>query len=400
MCLRDFAVNGERTVLLTLDTPTGETVPTTLTEPTVGADGSATLSILDNDAFPVRLSAGSFQFLATTASANENGDSIPLIILRTDGASGAASVVVSFSADSAKATRDFTGDGDADVVIMSKAKKSIFLLRGNGDGTFETPQAFLSGKATKTLITADFNGDGRLDLAALQSKGVNVLLNIGNGFGLPTTLSAGKALGALVAADFTGDGRIDLAVTNGGLKPAITVLASTGTDGFAAPLISRLGKSTPGLKATSVVAGDFDRDGKLDLAGIISKNRFALFTGIGAGRFGTNDIVAAPKGAKFVVTADFEDDLDLDLAVTAAKKTVSGVTNSGSGQFMPGTLIPANFAPTKLYACDLDGDEDADLIFANNKDKFKVLLGSAGATFIDPSITARIAAVIAGDASV
>ena len=511
----DFDVNGERTVFLTLNAPSGELVLTTLTEPTIGADGSATLSILDNDAFPVRLSPGSFQFLSTATSAGEQSGSIPLIVLRTDGAAGAASVLVSFSAGSAKATRDFdatpilvefangeisktilvplrndylgesseafsatlgsptggatlgtltsatltiiddegcpladfngdgnldlvitkgakfflhlgdgnggfgagtllpavkggkefltadfTGDGNADVVIMSASKKSIFLLRGEGDGTFETPQAFLSGKAKKTLITADFNGDGRLDLAALQSKGVNVLLNNGDGFGSPITLSAGKSLGALVAGDFTGDGRTDLAVTNGGLKPAIAVLPGKGTEGFGAPLISRLGKSTPGLKATSVVAGDFDGDGKLDLAGIISKNRFALFTGIGEGRFGTNDIVSAPKGAKFIVTSDFEDDLDLDLAATAAKKSVSAVTNSGSGRFTPGTLVPTNFAPTKFYACDLDGDEDADLVFTNNKDKFKVLLGSAGATFIDPLVTARIAAVIAGDAPI
>ena len=438
-------VNSDRTVFLTLDTPTGELVLTTLTAPTIGTDGSATLSILDNDAFPVRLSPGSFEFLGTTASASEKSAGIPLIVIRTDGAAGAASVLVSFTAGSAHATRDFnatpilvefadgeiskailvplrndflgeadeqfiatlgspsggsalgaqnsatltiiddegcplaefnndgkldlvvtkggkfflhlgdgnggfgpgtllpavkggkvfltadfTGDGNADVVIMSASKKSVFLLAGKGDGTFETPKAFLSGKATKTLITGDFNGDGRLDLAALQAKGVNVLLNTGNGFGTPATLSAGKAIGALVAGDFTGDGRTDLAVTNGGLKPAITVLPSKGTEGFAAPLISRLGKSTPGLKGTSVLAGDFDGDGKLDLTGIISKNRFALFTGIGAGRFGTNDIVAAPKGAKFIVTADFEDDLDMDLAATAAKKTVSAVTNSGT----------------------------------------------------------------------
>ncbi len=511
----DIEVNGERTVLLSLDTPTGELVLTTLTAPTIGTDGSATLSILDNDAFPVRLSPGSFQFLGTTASASEKSAGIPLIVIRTDGAAGEASVLVSFAAATATATRDFdstpilvefadgeisktilvplrndylgeadekftatlssptggaslgsqtsatltiiddegcpladfnndgkldlvvtkgakfflhlgdgngsfgagtllpavkggkefltadfTGDGNADVAIMSATKKSVFLLRGKGDGTFETPQAFLSGKATKTLITGDFNGDGRLDLAALQSKGVNVLLNNGNGFGLPATLSAGKALGALVAGDFTGDGRTDLAVTNGGLKPAITVIPSKGTDGFAAPLISRLGKSTPGLKSTSVIAGDFNGDGRLDLTGIISKNRFALFTGIGAGRLGTYDIVAAPKGAKLIVTADFEDDLDLDLAATAAKKTVSAVTNSGSGRFTPGTLIPAGFAPTKFYACDLNGDEDADLIFANNKDQFKVLLGSAGATFVAPSVTARIAAVVAGNSSV
>ena len=507
----DYAVNGERTVLLTLDTPTGEVVLTTLTEPTVGADGSATLSILDNDAFPVRLSAGSFQFLGTTASASEHSGSIPLIVLRTDGSAGAASVLVSLAAGSAHATRDFTatpilvqfadgeisktirvplrndylgeadetftatlgsptggttlgaqasatltiiddegcpladfnddgkldliitkgakfylhlgngnggfgagtllpavkggkefltadftGDGNADVVIMSVASKAVFLLTGKGDGTFAPPRIFFSGKATKNLVSGDFNGDGRLDLAALQTKGVNVLLNNGNGFAPATTLKAGKALGALVAGDFTGDGRTDLAVTNGGLRPAIYMLPSKGTQGFAAPIVSFIGKTGAGLKPATFLTGDFDGDGVFDFVGMIAKNRIAFIMGYNTGRFGINDLVAAPKGATFVATADFEDDLDLDLAASTANKTASAITNSGTGKFTAGALFPTNFTPTKLYACDINGDEDADLIFTNNKDQFKVLRGSIEDTFTAAPTTMRIAAIIAG----
>src|SRR4029077_15700555 len=109
------------------DTPTGELVLTTRTHPTIGSDGAATLTITDNDAFPVRLSSGEFQLLSPTAIANEKSGLAPIVVLRTDGTFGAASVLVSFTAGTARAGQDFNA---APVLVQfanGELSKTIFV---------------------------------------------------------------------------------------------------------------------------------------------------------------------------------------------------------------------------------------------------------------------------------
>src|SRR5262249_6593554 len=144
--------------------------------------------------------------------------------------------------------------------------------------------------APSDIAVADVNGDGLPDIVASdQASGdVTVLLNDpAHSFSRSLRLRAGTGLYAvdttsgspvvssiaqsvsLVAGDFTGDGRNDLAVVNQATD-SFTILAADGNGGFANPQRGLTTSTSDGLsinaRAGAIVAGDFNRDGRLDLA--------------------------------------------------------------------------------------------------------------------------------------
>jgi hypothetical protein len=96
---------------------------------------------------------------------------------------------------------DVNGDGKPDIVISS-ADGTISVLLNKGKGTFGTAALISSVAALSphlnALAIADFNGDGRLDIAAASyypgsySNSVYILLGDGDGtFQAPITVAAG-----------------------------------------------------------------------------------------------------------------------------------------------------------------------------------------------------------------
>ena len=124
--------------------------------------------------------------------------------------------------------------------------------------SFSTAGDFnVTGSAT-AMAAGDFNGDRRIDLAvgAANNNGpyVRVMLGQGNGSFAPAgDFNVTSSATAMAAGDFNGDGRIDLAVgatNNNG--PYVRVMANTGSIGFSASPASRL--SCPITTATFAVA--------------------------------------------------------------------------------------------------------------------------------------------------
>src|SRR5262249_30626403 len=92
------------------------------------------------------------------------------------------------------------------------------VLRGNGDGTFQTPQFFAAGTNPNSINAADVNGDGVLDLVmagvSWPDGDVTALLGNGDGsFGPPITTATEYYPTALVVADFNADSLPDAALT-------------------------------------------------------------------------------------------------------------------------------------------------------------------------------------------
>src|SRR4051812_44739243 len=75
-------------------------------------------------------------------------------------------------------------------------------------------------------------------------------------------LGAGAQVAGSVAGDFNGDGKLDVAVANAA-NGSVSVLAGNGAGTFGAAITTAL---AAGADVESLVAGDFDADGKLDLA--------------------------------------------------------------------------------------------------------------------------------------
>jgi hypothetical protein len=158
---------------------------------------------------------------------------------------------------------DFDGDGKPDLMIADQNGQHAYFMVGNGDGTFGAAAGggSLQPSAVGTLIVGDWNGDKKLDLAGL-GLGVGVSLGKGDGNLLSNSLtgaSGSRNAQTFAAADFNGDGIADILV--GGGSPSIAVLVGQGDGTF--PTVVEF---AAGLAPFGTAIGDFNRDGKLDLA--------------------------------------------------------------------------------------------------------------------------------------
>jgi uncharacterized repeat protein (TIGR01451 family) len=330
------------------------------------------------------------------------------------------------------ATGDFNGDGRVDAAVGNQAGHTVTILLGNGDGTFTAAGTYTPGGSgfddTSALAVGDFNGDGKLDLAVLNTTSADVVILWGNGDGTFTvgpTLPVGGAPVAIAAADFSGDGRSDLAIANDNGK-ALDILLSGGNGTFATtsystganyPLalavgdfngdgcpdvavglfcgsnpeavevfLNNSGVFTPAAVYSTgsvqtagnlLLAGDFNNDGKLDLAVMDSVgSHVAILLGNGSGGFSAptlcNTEVDASQG---LAAGDFNADGKLDLLVTgylpnAAGGNTGGVellAGDGAGDFTAAQFLATGGAnePACPVAADLNGDGHTDVVMTN-----------------------------------
>src|SRR5262249_41015193 len=131
------------------------------------------------------------------------------------------------------------------------------------------------------MTTGDFNGDGKADIALFYDYGgghvavytLTADANGDGGFAAPTLAWDGPLWGTgtrfVTVGDFNGDGKRDLALTydyGGGHVAVLTLTAHANGDGhFAAPVL-RWDSPYWGTGTTFATAGDFNADGKDDLA--------------------------------------------------------------------------------------------------------------------------------------
>src|SRR5262245_61315208 len=165
-------------------------------------------------------------------------------------------------------------DGVPDIVIANNSPTFVDFYLGHGDGSFAKGlRSFVyqdtdlfNGRAS-ALGLADFNRDGRQDVAVTlnidQSRTEIYVQREGGYF---ERSAGGRGTDRLDLGDFDSDGMVDVAVTdvaNGTLWVNLTGLSS-GPFGPFVTFTESLG--FPSGLARPLVGGDFDRDGRRDLA--------------------------------------------------------------------------------------------------------------------------------------
>jgi hypothetical protein len=297
----------------------------------------------------------------------------------------------------AVAVGDFTGTGIPDLVLANSGEVSVFL--GNGHGTFGPPQNYALDGAPESVAVGDFNNDGKLDIVTANyapvGGTVSVLLGNGDGtfqpalnYALPGPQTIPQSADALAVGDFNKDGKLDVAVVG-------NVYTSTGYySGTITPYVNVLigngagGFSaettyalTAGGAAEGVAVGDFTGTGNLNLA-VAKESGVDVLLGNGDGTFGAPTNFATSGWAFAVTVGDFNGDGKADIA-TAAGNGIDVLMGNGNGTFGPAVNYPSGDQSNSIALADFNRDGKVDIVTTNDDSNGTVsaFLGFGDGTF-------------------
>ena len=323
------------------------------------------------------------------------------------------------------AVGDFNGDGKQDLAVANANSANVSILLDNcpvtlgnypdttlplSTDTTVTPDAMPANVTSITVSSAtDFKGTLEGDPATgvvrvtdahpagtytvmvtgFSSMGVRTntefaltvttpVTCIPVSFAAATNFGAGSVPASVAVGDFNGDGKQDLAVANTD-SDNVSILLGNGAGSF--------GSATnfgAGSDPYSVAVGDFNGDGKQDLAvANLSSNNVSILLGNGAGSFGSATNFGAGSSPFSVAVGDFNGDGKQDLAVANINSNnVSILLGNGTGSFGSATNFGADTTPVSVAVGDFNGDGKQDLAVANlNSNNVSILLGNGAGSF-------------------
>jgi hypothetical protein len=313
---------------------------------------------------------------------------------------------------------DVDGDGKIDLIAPDEAGNQVLIYRNISVGglltsnSFAAPVAFNVGMSPRNIALRDLDGDGRPDLASanIGDQTVSILKNIGaagvidtNTFAPQFVLPTGSQPHDLTFGDLDGDGKPDLAVNNYS-SPFVSLFRNVSVTGVldTNSFEGRVDLPAP-LYCNSVVMGDMDADGKLDLliGTAIGNNEVSVFRNVStSGSLTTNSFAPhldfpAAGWVDTVAVGDLNGDGKLDvLAVNQMNSTVSIFENVGTGSFSSNSLAPrvdyvSGSNPYSVSVVDLDGDGRPDVLFNNVYSDSLSIYRNLNGTSTGPFITAQ-----------
>jgi hypothetical protein len=299
----------------------------------------------------------------------------------------------------AVAAGDFNSDGRMDLMVtLNTPQLSLALLTGTGTGTFNAPTFFpnTSGFDSPAIVARDLNGDGRLDLVVMHgiacftapcraARSITILLGNGNGtFQTPSEIDVGTGPMAMAVVDLNRDGIKDVAI--GGGNTELSVLLGVGNGTFVRqPVVTLVPGGDLFSACNDIGVGDLNRDGIQDLVVPLGNgNGNAILIGNGNGTFQFRSRVQIDESFAplHVAVADYNRDGLLDIARTMGDGTnglLQILRGNGDGTFQAPNryLVPppvSSRGGIMILAGDWNADAKPDIAFVE---------GGAGAPTID-----------------
>jgi hypothetical protein len=297
---------------------------------------------------------------------------------------GGAADVTDFTPDMQLFSVDLNGDGKSDIVVYGGAFGACNILFGGATSLTLLNPGFNS--SFSTVAAANLNQDGPGALIVQESgqidppRQVHVLSAMQNGlFAHDQALVMNEnnpVVSSIVTGDFNGDGRTDIAVST--LQTIdIFLQGADGTFGFPTQY------PAPQPAGPLLLAADFNGDGKLDL--VAAGNPLNIFYGNGLGSFTGPRITTSGThtGGNGVAAGDFNHDGKPDVATSMMGgctpgpcSTVNVFSGSGQGWFLPSKNYTVPLNTNVIAAGDVNGDGLIDLVTDS-----VTLLGKADGTF-------------------
>jgi hypothetical protein len=204
--------------------------------------------------------------------------------------------------------------------------------------------------------------------------------------------NTGLGPSAVAVGDFNSDGRPDLATANANAG-SLSILVNDGTGAFLPA-----NNFTVGQFPTALAVGDFNRDGKTDvLTANVRSSDVSLLLGDGTGNFGAARSFNVGQRPGAVAVADFNGDGKLDAAVaTNGDNAVVLLAGDGAGGFGAQSSFATGEQPRSIVAGDFNQDGKADLAVAVAGNA-QIFSGSGTGTFTPGCTGASVASLVAAD---
>jgi hypothetical protein len=319
---------------------------------------------------------------------NRRANTVSVLINGGNGNFSVKSRYVTGTAPSAVISFDLNRDGKPDIAVANSGSDTVSVFFGNGDGTLTKAKDYPTGPVPSSLIVCDLNHDRSPDLVVANRYGnsVSVLLGKANATLSPKVdYPAGFLPYSVLLNDVNRDSKQDLLVTSS-FDHVVSILPGNGDGTFrtrkrfavakrsGAMLIGELAGDRPGIIVPSrygylmslqlvradgseesrreylsgkgprsILAGDFNQDGKLDLA-VVNAGHSAgepgsvfIFLGNGAGTFESKASYVTGNASHSLAIGDLNGDGKLDIAVLNGSYdfggSVSILFGNGDGTF-------------------------------------------------------------------
>ena len=276
----------------------------------------------------------------------------------------------------------------ATAVFLNAYIMSLVLMAGPlmAQNLFFSRVTLQTAVSSKSVHLADFNGDQKLDIAVLNSDGpapdsIAVRLSTASGYSAPVvTLTGGLGSWSMATGDFNHDGKLDVAVTNN-VSDNISILLGNGDGTF------RLGGYyQTDLSPTAITAADFNHDGHVDLAIVNGgSGDITILLGKGDGTFRSSPSIFLGSSPTDLVSNDFNGDGIPDLAVTngaLSSQVVVILLGNGDGSFRIAESAITGNEPFAITTGLFSHDGKSDLAVANlASNNVSILDGIGDGTF-------------------
>ncbi|MBX9258963.1 DUF4347 domain-containing protein [Desmonostoc muscorum CCALA 125] len=350
------------------------------TAPTLNNTGNPRLAAIAQD---ITDTNNSGTLISVILSRGAGGDPI------TDPDTGAVEGIAVIGVDNTNGTWQYSINDGGNWINFVVSDTSATLLRDTGKIRF-VPKPGYKGTAEFTFRAWD-TSDGNI------SGTTNVVTGVGGGTTayssvretasvsiIPNTFDVGLRPYSIVVGDFDKDGKLDLVTANKSSQ-SVSVLLGKG-DGTFKPASTFSTVGFNGLSPSSVAVADFNKDGKLDLVTANNlSNNISLLLGKGDGSFQTavNFPLESPSAPISIAVGDFNKDGKSDIVtVNNASQNISVLLGDGIGGFGTAKNFKVPSRPSSVTVADFNKDGKSDLAVTSSYfNNVSILLGNVDGTF-------------------